>query len=472
SAEKQLDLQATGQADLRMLSLFTERFQAEGIVNLNLFIGGTFDRTAYSGRLVAENFTLSTTEPPIQLTNGKITAQIEGQQAVIDATADVNGSPLTAQGTVPLQKDGTLNVRVKGQSDLKNLAVFTTAAEGAGIVNLDVLISGSVTKPQLTGGVRSEKFQLNVPDHHLALTDANAAANFDGDRIQLASSGLLNGSPFTLSGTLPVTETPGEIHGSLQNLAVSTLVTDANISGAVDVSIDARGTGRRLANWSGDISLMPEHLQIGEHPIAAIEPLRIRLTSGMAEFYPFRLRADNALDLSAQGAINFRTDKISGNIQAEIELSLLTNFLTNTAADGKMEAELHVDGTAGNPTLTGVVRVQDGFFRRFQSPILLERVQLVAPVEQNKITLQTFTAQMGGGSIEGSGTIRLSNWNPADMQLAFRARNVGMVYPEDLRSQLDADLTLTRERNDFLLAGDVRILRSTYREDIDPRQRL
>src|SRR4029079_9943016 len=124
---------------------------------------------------------------------------------------------------------------------------------------------------------------------------------------------------------------------------------------------------------------------------------------------------------------------------------MLSEFLTNAAAEGKLITDIRVGGQMQNQQISGQIEVQNGMFRQFDSPILLQNIQLKAPINNNSVVIQTLTAQMGGGTITGTGRIDLTNWTPGDVNLQVKARSIGMAYPEALRSQLNADLTLNNE---------------------------
>ena len=79
---------------------------------------------------------------------------------------------------------------------------------------------------------------------------------------------------------------------------------------------------------------------------------------------------------------------------------------------------------------------------------------------------------MGGGSVEAGGGIVLEKQKPASLKFSITGRDLGLNYPEGLRSQIDTDLQWTGTLSSSELNGTVRVLRSLYNEDIDYRDRL
>jgi hypothetical protein len=66
----------------------------------------------------------------------------------------------------------------------------------------------------------------------------------------------------------------------------------------------------------------------------------------------------------------------------------------------------------------------------------------------------------------------LQNFKPVNPDVNFTAQNVRLNYPEDLHSQLAANLKVTSVQNDYLISGNLDIVRSSFTEDIDYRDRL
>ena len=198
----------------------------------------------------------------------------------------------------------------------------------------------------------------------------------------------------------------------------------------------------------------------------------MRLADGSVTLDRVDIKAAEMLTLTAQGNANLHNGDLQVEARTEGELAILNTFLSGVLASGTLSADVKLTGKMTKPSASGVVRVKNGFIRQPQSPVLLENIQLEAPLEGNKITLQTFSATVGGGTVTGSGKVLLAGWTPEDVDISLKADRISLRYPMDVRSQLNADVKLTKPDDEFLLSGDVKILRSTLREDIDPRTRL
>ena len=468
-----MDVHATGKLDLSMISLVTNTVVASGTLAMDVFARGSIRNPKITGTIASNQFTASMPQQKIDLTAGSIQAQLAGNQATIHLAAALNGSPFQADGTVPFDRAGNMNVHITGQADLKLLAMVTDQVQGTGTIGLNVNLTGPVMHPSYTGSIRSDQFSVTVPDKQITLTQGRIAADFTGDQLRLNTSANLNGSSLQVNGTIALKEAPGEIHLVLTSFPVSSLSTDSGLAGTVTVKLDAQGRGLKPAAWSGLLTVLPQDLRMEDTAIRSDQPIRVQLTSGMAELMPVRIQGGDLLDVSAQGKVDFRSGQIDARLRSTGELALLSRFTTKAQGSGTLVANVNVSGTLTQPDISGVVRLDNGVFRVPQSPVLLERIQLVAPIRSDRITFETLQANMGGGLIRGGGTVSLNRWKPDAVQLWVKANEVGMRYPEDLRSQLSADVTFNSQAASvYLLAGKVQIVRSTFRQDIDPTQRL
>ena len=467
---KSLHLHAGGNSSLRALSLFTNKVDGDGLVQIDLSIDGTFAQPRIGGTVSSEKFSLAIPSFGVQITEGKLQADIADSRISLKSTVLMNEAPFQIEGTLPLMPTQPMNVRVTGQADLKLLALVTQQVQGEGPVSVDITVLGTPREPQYSGKATASNFAITAQQFTLA--DGNGSAEFTGQELRVNVTGVLNGSKLALNGALSMLEGPGSLHMRLDSFPVSTLKPGTELSGAVSVAVDATGTGLKLNAWNGLVTVHPQEMKIRGMQVESPSPIQVKVGQGMVELLPFRVKAGDLLDMAAEAKLNLEKGEIQGKVDTVAELAILTGLVQDVQASGKLTAKMSVTGKWTSPQYAGEIRIQDGVFRQAESPVLLEQIELIAPVGQDKITIQTLTGRMGGGTIQGGGSIALRNWAPGEVNLWVKAERVGLRYPEDLRSQVSADLKFSGGLNEYLLSGKVQIIRSTYREDFDPQQRL
>jgi outer membrane protein assembly complex protein YaeT len=470
---RELDLRAAGNTNLSLISLFMPEVQAKGKTTIDLNIRGTLNKPDVSGKIWAENFSLAYPKQQLVVDDGNLVAQMAGTEVTLQGAAQVNGGPIQVEGTVPLVPNRSIDLRVRGQNDLAQLSRITTQIQASGKAGFDVKISGTPSHPLFTGKLNAQDFYVNYPAKNLTLTKASVEAAFSGNDVSIKAEGVLNQqSPLKIDGQISLANQPGQIHLTLQSFPVATFSRDSRISGNVDLKVDASGTGINAAQWQGDLSLSTRDLKAENTVIQTSGPIFVHLERGVAELKYAKIQAGQLVDLNAAGQVNFNSGEINGRLQGSIEMALLSSFITGASAGGKLNTNLTISGSLTDPAFQGNIRIQNGALRLPQSPVIVERIQLSAPIQRDGITIETFQAVIGGGQVQGGGQISLKNWQPQNVDLWIKGQNIGMTYPEDLRSQLDADLKLQSKGVHYLLSGQIRVLRSIYEKDINYRDRL
>ena len=251
-----------------------------------------------------------------------------------------------------------------------------------------------------------------------------------------------------------------------------TLAPQSDLSGTISIAVQAHGTGIKPELWTADAEIKLQEVQLDETPVQSNDSLKIHLTQQRITIEPFQLKAGESLNLSIDGTADFKSESLQANIKSEVDLLFLRNLIQDFNGSGKLVAEVKASGSIKDPQMSGLITLDNGIIRVPGYPFILETIQLRAPFDMNRVRIEKLTAHMGGGTIEGSGGFDLKNFQPVNANITLTGRNVGMRYPDDLRSQLNADIKITSQEQNFLISGNVDIVRSTYREDIDYRDRL
>jgi outer membrane protein insertion porin family len=125
--------------------------------------------------------------------------------------------------------------------------------------------------------------------------------------------------------------------------------------------------------------------------------------------------------------------------------------------------DVRVSGTMKNPEYQGTIQLSNASLRIPDSPLILENLDLSASLEKKRLRLDKLEARSGGGVITGGGELVRGG---IGSRVWVRGKNVAANYPEGLRSQMDFDLNLSASESDYLLSGDLRILRSLYEQEL------
>lgn len=443
-----------------------------GNISANLQASGNILQWKNSqAQLFIENAAFQRGQLKASIQNGS-TIRVDHRMIQANVRTTLPKGALQVTGSLPMSaaKSGVA-LRAVGQGDLSALALVTDQVIGTGVVRLDVQVRGSLSHPQYAGSISSEQFSVSMPAKKIQLANGKLQAQFNQQQAAIQTTADLNGSPLKLNGVIPFANAPGNIQLSLQALPISTIFASPNVSGTIQVQLNAKGTGMKPANWSGDLVMTPSKLLVKDQQINT-DPIRVHMTMGAAELRTLHVRAGNLIDMTAAGRVNFQSGELSARVQGISDLVLLTTVTEDAQASGKVNMDVNVNGTLSRPSMQGTVRITNGFIRVPDSPVLLESIDLVAALQSQGVTIEKFNAKMGGGNITGGGTIGLGSGGSPTINTWLKAEKVGLNYPQDLRSQTNADLKFTTQGEQFLLSGDIAILHSAYQDDIDPQKRL
>ncbi len=226
----------------------------DGTIQADAHLTGTSARPEGTVRLTASNVRLRQGPgrglPPANLTAN---ANLEGTQVQINSRVTAGPSHLTATGTAPLSKDGTLNIRTDGRVDLTMLDPIV-AAQGRrvrGIVTLNATATGTTTAPRVNGSMILANGDVTDFGAGVHISDIAATVQATGDTITLtrfsgkAGPGTLGGSgTISLAGEMPVDLrfTADNARPISSDLVTALINANLTVQGQVKGDLTAGGT--------------------------------------------------------------------------------------------------------------------------------------------------------------------------------------------------------------------------------------
>ena len=138
-----------------------------------------------------------------------------------------------------------------------------------------------------------------------------------------------------------------------------------------------------------------------------------------------------------------------------LDLGLLQTFNHEIASSGKMEINVAVTGTASKPEPRGQVRITNGAISYIDLPNGLSNINGTLVFNENRLRVQSLTAQTGGGTLTLGGFINYSKGLSFD--LTGTSKDIRLRYPPGVSSYADADLRFSGTPDNSLLSGTVTI---------------
>jgi translocation and assembly module TamB len=123
-------------------------------------------------------------------------------------------------------------------------------------------------------------------------------------------------------------------------------------------------------------------------------------------------------------------------VQGQIELArarvLAQPVLGDARFDGRLTADLEVNGTLGSPAFSGNVRGDALAFEYPPYGVYLKNGAIRARLENERLVVERFSVQAGEGEFTASGALPL-RFAEGNAKLTWQARNFGVLERPDLR---------------------------------------
>jgi translocation and assembly module TamB len=154
-------------------------------------------------------------------------------------------------------------------------------------------------------------------------------------------------------------------------------------------------------------------------------------------------------------------------VNGEVNLRLLSSFTQTLFTTGVARVDASIVGSLASPQLLGVVTLRDIGVRVVDFPLSVARGNGRVRFTANQAVVENFRASApGGGSIAVTGGAALAGLVPERWRVEVRADQVGVEYPRDTQTVIDAQLALQGNRRLQVVTGNVEVRRASYTRDI------
>jgi outer membrane protein assembly complex protein YaeT len=510
-----LDLRAQGNVDLSQIPL-PPGWALTGQVQGHFELTGTRTAPRVAGLVTVGEGTLRRPGLPTVLVHGG-EIELAGDKAILKGlSADSQGVAFNVTGEVPLSailpaaQSARLGVEPGAPFSLRAMLDVDLARMPsrpgwtmAGTVKGDVAITGTLDRPRAEGTVALRGVNIQHGGTPL-IAVADGDVQLAGDSISAPGlKATVAGGTVTLSGQVPLASILGPARAASLQLAMGDARLDAQwTSVRLEALLDVFApdiASRVAAALTGQAHLegplhSPEGLR-GEVTLDAAA-VKIKETDETLQFSPFTVRLEDGLlttdgaalgsewgEFRASGQVDLRERTVRATGKGALDLHVLGPFLTETALAGSADVDLFVEGPLSGPRTTGTARVQDATLRVSNLRQALTSIHATLAFDGTTVRLEDAGAMLGGGNLSMTGSARLNGFRIGDVDVHVSGKDLGLRYPvggrhptsriwEELKTRLDADLTLTGHPGEFLLAGGVIAQRALYDADIFPEQGL
>ena len=206
------------------------------------------------------------------------------------------------------------------------------------------------------------------------------------------------------------------------------------------------------------VDMMFDQLQLRtfDYPLRNAKPIRVLMHNNVARIDDMQFIGDGT-ELDLTGTMDMNARRVAGLARGRANLGILQGIYRNIRSSGNAELTAQVSGALDTPVILGRATIENGRVRHFSLPHSLEQVNGTILFDSRNIRLEGLTARVADGQVNFDGRVGLEGYTPTDLALTATGRNMRLRYPEGVRSEVDADLSLTGRVTAPVLAGSVMV---------------
>jgi outer membrane protein assembly factor BamA/autotransporter translocation and assembly factor TamB len=245
----------------------------------------------------------------------------------------------------------------------------------------------------------------------------------------------------------------------------------AQIEGALDATVHLEAPALEWSSLNGEARLDRLDLAVAGVTVTQQESTRIAIERGIARVASWNWTG-RGTSFVVQGEVRLPEQRAAVLAGGQIDLRLLTPLLAGAdmAIGGSLTPRVSVSGPLDDLRVEGDVIVADGELRLREPGVIVTGLSATASLERDRGRITALNGQINGGSLTGAGEVAYGGTRGLAGSLTSTISEMGLEFPDGLRSELDADLRLElmSEDDDLTgtLSGTVTVVRSDYREPI------
>jgi len=180
-----------------------------------------------------------------------------------------------------------------------------------------------------------------------------------------------------------------------------------------------------------------------------------------------RLTGPNT-DLSVTGRLSFnQKSPLDLRVSGHADLKLVHDVNPDLTASGEVKADASVRGTLDAPQIAGRLEFAGAGFNISDVPNGISNANGVLLFTGDRASIQSFSGETGGGTIDLSGFAAYGGDGPTVFRLHARAQQVRVRYPEGVSTVANADLRFTGTSGNSILSGTITVLRTAFNPQSD-----
>ncbi|MBV8072304.1 MAG: translocation/assembly module TamB domain-containing protein [Acidobacteriaceae bacterium] len=340
-----------------------------------------------------------------------------------------------------------------------------------------VSISGSELRPvRADGTVLLKGIQIDGKPYGTVLlkTQTNSEAMTAALSGQLEGSDVHGAATVLLTRDLPLNAELQFGKLDLRMAAGSLGFEDARqlpVTGSVQGKVNVSGPLEDPYRWRSKVQLATVQMKPGAGPADLVftnsGPVVLESDGAAMNIRSLHM-AGKHTSLTAEGTIGLRGERaLKLSVNGAVELRALGMLDSNLDASGESAVAAEITGPLKSPAINGKLQVKNGSFFLRDITNGLSAVNGTILFSRDRASIQSLTAESGGGTLRLGGFVSFGAAGPFLYGLTAHAEKVRLRYAGGVSLTGDADLRLTGSSTSSLLSGSAVISRVVLNANSD-----
>jgi translocation and assembly module TamB len=370
-------------------------------------------------------------------------------------------SRITGHGTYDLSAK-TFQVSIAGKNfDFAELTpVQRSRVKLGGALDFTADVSGSKARPDVNAHLHLRELTLNQE----VAGDYWLDAVTHGQDVHLTGHSDFKTAQLTINGDVHLREKwPAKIDLHFVRLDVDPFIESylhSHITGHSSVAGDLllEGPLRDPVQLTVTGNLTQLNAEVQRVQLRNEGPVQFAVSGETLKISALRIIGDNT-DFSATGSMQLSGERkldLHGN--GEVGLQIVQTYDPDFTGSGKVKVEANLTGTMGSPLVRGKLQIENASLADVNLPSALSAMNGTLSFSQNRVTIESLTAQTGGGNVSFGGHAELVG-SQVNFDLTAKGDSVRLRYPPGVSSTATATLHWNGSTAGSLLSGDVTVMK-------------
>jgi translocation and assembly module TamB len=461
--QAKLDAQQFRLSDLQQLA--NQHYPMSGLVTTKLSIDGSELSPSGNGQVEIASATaygepIEKLKASFHTDNGAIVSKLSIAAKAGSLDGDLSYTPKTRAYNIRVEIPAIVlqHLQVLQEKNLQLTGTVTASVRGEGTVD-DPQLVATVALPELQAkgkSISELRAEARVGQHRLDVNlDSKVSQVAVHAQGQVALTGNYDAQAQLDTGTIPLDAL----------MAAYAASVPAGFQGQTEAHATLRGPLKDKAQVEAHLSIPVLKASYQSLQIGITQPIRVDYANSVVTLQPTDIEGTGT-SLHAQGRIPI--GGASGPTVAAdgtLDLQILKVFAPSVQSSGSLALDVKGSGTSKAPQVQGQVRLKDVAFSTQDAPIGIEKLNGTLDISNDRIQVSQMNGVMGGGQVSLGGAI---TYRPSlQFNLAMQSRSVRLLYPDGLRTLLDANLSFSGTPSASALNGRVLIDSLSFTPDFD-----